>query len=75
MATYMLLFILAMMFFLTDARPYHKTWSGMKDYDNINDDEINRLFNEQKHRERQLSTLNRLPEFFVGNYQKRYVRQ
>jgi hypothetical protein len=75
MATYMFLFILAMMFFLTDARPYHTARSGLKDYDNIIDDEMNRLFNEQKHRERQLSTLNRLPEFVVWTSQHRPVRQ
>jgi hypothetical protein len=80
MASYMFLFTLAMVLFLTDARPYNQGWSGMKNTKNmVNDDvlmEINRLLNEQENSERrQARALNQLPEFVFWTYQLRKFRQ
>jgi len=79
MASYMLLFIFAMVLFLTDARPSYKAWSVINDYDNRldydADDEIRRFFNEQENRERQLRTLNQLPAFYYWTFQQRNFRQ
>ncbi len=79
MASYMFLFTLAMVLFLTDARPYNQGRSGMKNvknmmnYDVLN--EIYRLINEQENREPKLRSLNQPPEVVFWTYQLRKFRQ
>ncbi len=79
MASYMVLFIFATVLFLIDARPFDKTWSGLKDYNHIMDydadDEMTRFFIEQENKERQLRLLNQSPDVFFSTHQQRNFRQ
>ena len=82
MASYMFLFILAMVFFLTDARPYHhERAGGIKKVKNMMSDdileEINRVLTEleREYNERSVREVKSYPEFASWTYQQRKFRQ
>ncbi len=79
MASYMFLFTLAMVLFLTDARPHNQEWSVIKKMKSMTDDdvltEINRLLSEREHNERRLRSLSSYPEFASWTYQLKKFRQ